>query len=179
MKGTLKYIKLYLIFCIGVILSFPGYSQDDDYYAIYDDEEKIRSRIISIFDSLKIEYQLREYNGINILFQLPNNRKQIMHFDAKPTRINDYFLFKISSPAILFENESDLSQQILYQYLTKNYNNKLGSWQLSDGTPPYFLEYACSIDMNIPHKHILAILKFVAKKADEIESIFYNGKDDF
>lgn len=134
--------------------------------------QDIDSRIENQLKVMNLQYDTTSKGDFKLLFDLENNRTQIV-FVSSLTRIyEDAEVREISSPAKFITKADQLSHEQLWTLLASNSQSVLGSWQLEPASDGWGLHYTVKVPALLPEKRLLMYLVLVARKADEMEKSF-------
>ncbi|MFN3951146.1 MAG: hypothetical protein ACK4KT_01950 [Thermaurantimonas sp.] len=137
-------------------------------------------RLEQSLNALGLKYTFDEsQKTYKLLFNLDNGRSQIIFVNANVYELNSGFKIReIFSPVAKLENKSDFSHRMLFTILEKNYEYKIGNWQIFGGDPPYLLLFSIKVPPDISNNFLRELLIIAARRSDEMEKDL-TGTDDY
>lgn len=126
---------------------------------------------------LKFSYDNNTKN-YKLIFDVSDGRSQIVFINSLTYDLGGIKIREIFSPVAKLENKSDFSQRVLFNLLEKNYDYKIGNWQIHGGEPPFILQYSIKVNSNINDEVIRELLSFAVRIADAMEKEL-TGTDDY
>lgn len=148
-------------FLLLLAMTLNGWSQIGE--ANYD------NRIKTKLEALGIKYTITDQGAFKIIFDMGNNRTQLVVIKSNTHEYGGMEIREVSSVAAVAEIRSEFSQENLFYLLEKNETYKLGAWQIHGGKAPYLLEYSLRISANATQSVLNEIIRLAAKVADEME----------
>ncbi len=122
-----------------------------------------------------INYSVDKYGSFEIVISTDDGRTQLVTIDSETSAYGSIEVRRVWSPAQVLEEAP--SAKLAHHLLIDNGNVKLGAWQLSaqkDGGVAILFQAVVGAD--IDPNSLQDVLRFVARKADELEEQI--GGDD-
>ncbi|MFN4298742.1 MAG: hypothetical protein ACK4EX_03315 [Thermaurantimonas sp.] len=113
-----------------------------------------------------------------LIFDLNEGRSQVVFINGWTYELGGLQIREIFSPVATLQNKTDFSQRVLFNMLEKNYDYKIGNWQIHGGEPPFILQYSIKINSDIKDDVMRELLSFAVRIADAMEKEL-TGTDDF
>ncbi len=121
---------------------------------------------------MKMQFDTTSKGDFKLLFELENNRSQIVFISSASRIYEDAEVRVISSPAKFITKADQLSHDQLWALLAVNSQTVLGSWQLEPATEGFGLHFSVKVPAVMPDKRLLMYMVLVARIADEMEKTF-------
>ncbi len=155
----MKHITYYFTVLL-FIGAFQTYSQTPD------------NRIENQLNRMNLQYEVTSSGNFKLLFELENNRTQIVFINSETKYYEDAEVREISSPAKFIVKADELTHEQLWTILTSNYQSTLGAWQLEPAANGWGLHFAVKVPALMPENRLMMYMVLVAKVADDMEKIF-------
>ncbi|KFD39083.1 hypothetical protein AT05_06830 [Schleiferia thermophila str. Yellowstone] len=127
-------------------------------------------KLESQFKQIGIDYSYDQNgNRYKFIFDVGDGRTQLVLMNANTYDVAGTKIREIYSVAANTQNRTDYSQRTLFNLLEKNFNYKIGGWQMHGGEPPYQLQFAIRIPAYVDDDYLLELLIQAAREADQIE----------
>ena len=141
-------------------------------------EIKYDTRVKSKLDSLDINYQITDVGSFKIIFNMVNDRTQMVIIPTVTEEYGGMEIREIYSIAESVDSKDSLNQNDLFTLLELNKNYKIGSWQIHGGSKPYLLRFAVKLSANATQSVLDLSIRVAAKIADEME-LKLTSEDEF
>ncbi|GCD76878.1 hypothetical protein JCM31826_03600 [Thermaurantimonas aggregans] len=159
-------IKTFVILIMLLVVSVQGLFAQDKAL----EQQLNRAGLKFSYDNNSRKYKL--------VFDLSDGRSQVVLINGWTYDLGGFQIREIYSPVATLQNKTDFSQRVLFNLLEKNFDYKIGNWQIHGGEPPFILQYSIKINSDINDDVIRELLSFAVKVADAMEKEL-TGTDDY
>lgn len=142
---------------------------------VHAQDRQLENQINRIGFKFNYDQNTKRYN---LIFEVSEGRTQILYINEKTYDAEGFKIREIYSPVATLQNKTDFSHRVLFNLLEKNYEYKIGSWQIHGGEPPFQLQYSIRVNDKIEDNHLRELIKLAVKVADAME-LELTGTDDF
>lgn len=130
-------------------------------------------------DDIEFRYKIAEDGSFILIFELENERTQLVIIPSETLNFAETELRMIRSPVFQINEKNSLPNEILFSLLEKNSSYKLGEWEILSDGPPYLLGYRITIPVDFKQESLRGAILVVAQTADEMEKLLSNGGDEY
>lgn len=133
-------------------------------------------RIKKLLDQTDMKYTIDKDGDFRFLFELPNNRVQVVFINSKTEKYSGFEIREIWSAG--YQSDTQFSPAIANRLLVNNFETKLGAWQTTRLNNKNVAVFTAKVDAVMTVQQLEVVLTAVRRIADEMEKEI-TGRDDF
>ncbi len=133
-------------------------------------------RVKRVLDQTDLKYTIDKDGDYRFLFDLPNDRVQVVFINSKTEKYGNFEIREIWSAG--YQSDTPFSAAIANRLLVNNFETKLGAWQTTRLNNKNVAVFTAKVDASLNAQQLEGVLTAVRKIADEMEKEI-TGKDDF
>lgn len=129
-------------------------------------------RIKNQLDRMELYYEYDSQGNFKLLFELPEQRTQLVYISSTTTKYEDVEVRQIYSPVLVLNDIKQLSFQDLHMLLTESAQTIFGGWQILPHRQGWVVSFAVKVPALMPENRLRMYLWYVAQIADQMEKRF-------
>lgn len=122
-------------------------------------------------DKADLKYEIDEDGDFKMVIGLEEGRTQLVFVYSSVLTYDGVNVRTIMSPLKVADNREELSEDLLYQLLVENGENKIGSWEIIEAPDGKLMfQYVVKVPTDLNADDLRSMIGLAAVAADQIEN---------
>ena len=122
-------------------------------------------------DKADLKYEIDEDGDFKMVIGLEEGRTQLVFVYSSVLTYDGVNVRTIMSPLKVADNREELSEDLLYQLLVENGENKIGSWEIIEAPDGKLMfQYVVKVPTDLNADDLRSLIGLAAVAADQIEN---------